>query len=38
MLASEIAKTMETLGWDQDDDIIVEIGGTVVSGIHQGED
>ena len=38
MLASEIAKTMDTLGWDQDDDIIVEIGGTVVSGIHQGED
>ena len=37
MLASEIAKTMDTLGWDQDDDIIVEIGGTVVSGIHQGE-
>jgi len=29
---------MNTLGWDNDDNIVVEIGGTVVSGIHQGED
>jgi len=38
MLASQIAKTMDTLGWDPNDNIVVEIGGTVVSGIHQGED
>tara|TARA_R100001443_G_scaffold89045_1_gene95493 strand:- start:20099 stop:20365 length:267 start_codon:yes stop_codon:yes gene_type:complete len=37
MLASEIAKTMDTLGWDPNDNIVVEIGGTTVSGIHQGE-
>jgi len=29
---------IETLDWKEDDDIVVEIGGTVVSGIHQGED
>ena len=28
----------DRLGWDPNDDIVVEIGGTVVSGIHQGED
>ena len=38
MLASKIAETMNTLGWGNDDDIVVEIGGTAVSGIHQGED
>jgi len=37
MLASQIAKTMDTLGWDPNDNIVVEIGGTTVSGIHQGE-
>ena len=37
MLAYKIAETMSTLGWDHGDNIIVEIGGTVVSGIHQGE-
>ena len=38
MLASKIAETMNTLGWDNDDDIVVEIGGTVVSGIDQPEE
>jgi hypothetical protein len=38
MLASQIAETMNTLGWDQQDNIVVEIGGTQVSGIHQGEE
>ena len=28
---------MNTLGWDNDDNIVVEIGGTVVSGIDQPE-
>ena len=28
----------EKLGWDPEDDIQIEIGGTAVSGIHQGED
>ena len=34
----EFWQTMQTLGWDSNDDIHIEIGGTVVSGIHQGED
>lgn len=29
---------IEVLGWDPDDDVVVEIGGTVVSGIHQPDD
>tara|TARA_B100000902_G_scaffold152112_1_gene148648 strand:+ start:2202 stop:2468 length:267 start_codon:yes stop_codon:yes gene_type:complete len=33
MLASKIAETMTALGWDNDDDIVVEIGGTQVYGI-----
>lgn len=37
MLASKIAETMNTLGWDNDDNIVVEIGGTAVSGIDQPE-
>jgi hypothetical protein len=28
-----------TLGWDvRNDDIVLEVGGTVISGIHQGEE
>ena len=38
MLASKIAETMNTLGWDHGDNIVVEIGGTQVSGIDVGED
>lgn len=38
MLASQIAETIKTLGWDQQDNIVVEIGGTQVSGIYQGEE
>jgi len=34
---SEVQNIIETLGWEDDDDVVVEIGGTVVSGIHQGE-
>ena len=34
---SEVQDIIETLGWDEGDDIVVEIGGTIVSGIHQGE-
>ena len=32
----EINSIIEKLGWEESDDIVVEIGGTVVSGIHQG--
>ena len=35
----ELWNTIATLGWDvRHDDIVIEIGGTVVSGIHQGEE
>ncbi len=34
----EISSIIDKLGWEDSDDIVVEIGGTVVSGIHQGED
>ena len=34
----EISSIIEKLGWEESDDIVVEIGGTVVSGIHQGEE
>ena len=34
----ELWETIDTLGWDvRNDNIVIEIGGTVVSGIHQGE-
>ena len=32
-----INSVVEKLKWEDGDDIVVEIGGTVVSGIHQGE-
>ena len=35
----ELWNTIDTLGWDvRHDNIVIEIGGTVVSGIHQGEE
>jgi hypothetical protein len=34
----DLWQTIQTLGWDTNDDIHIEIGGTVVSGIHQGEE
>ena len=36
-ITEQLSKLIDTLGWEVDDDIVVEIGGTVVSGIHQGE-
>ena len=36
-IMDRIQDFIETLDWNQDDDIVVEIGGTAVSGIHQGE-
>ena len=34
-----LVEAVASLGWDvRNDDIHVEIGGTAVSGIHQGED
>jgi|TARA_R100000027_G_scaffold4713_1_gene3900 hypothetical protein len=35
---NKIAVALEALGWDYNDEIAVEIGGTAVSGIHQGKD
>ena len=36
-IMDRIQDFIETLSWEEGDDIVVEIGGTVVSGIHQGE-
>jgi hypothetical protein len=36
-IIEQINSVVEKLKWEDGDDIIVEIGGTVVSGIHQGE-
>ena len=38
VMLEQISVAIDKLGWDASDDIVVEIGGTVVSGIHQGED
>jgi len=37
-ILGELAIAFEKLGWECGDDVAVEIGGTVISGIHQGED
>ncbi len=37
-LNEQVVEAMYNLGWDETDDIVVEVGGTVVSGIHQRED
>jgi len=37
-ITEQVASIVEKLNWEEGDDIVVEIGGTVVSGIHQGED
>ena len=34
----EISSIIDKLGWEESDDIVVEIGGTQVSGIDVGED
>ena len=36
-VVQQLYDVIAKLGWDCYDDVIVEIGGTVVSGIHQGE-
>lgn len=36
-ITEQLSKLIDTLGWEVDDDVIVEVGGTVVSGIDQGE-
>ena len=34
----EISSIIDKLGWEENDDIVVEIGGTQVSGIDVGEE
>ena len=34
----KVTKVANELGWEEGDEIIVEVGGTVVSGIHQPPD
>ena len=35
-MIDEINSIIEKLEWEDGDDIVVEVGGTIVSGIHQG--
>ena len=37
-VSSEVTDTISKLGWDCYDDVVVEIGGTSVSGIDVGEE
>ena len=37
-VSEKLLEAISKLGWDCYDDVTVEIGGTQVSGIHQGED
>ena len=37
-VVTKLYDVISELGWDCYDDVVVEIGGTVVSGIHQGDD
>jgi hypothetical protein len=37
-IKAKLAEAINTLGWDELDDIVVEIGGTCVSGIDVGEE
>ena len=36
-ITEQLSKLIDTLGWEVKDNIVVEVGGTVISGIHQGE-
>ena len=33
----QVSSLAQKYGWEEGDNIVVEVGGTVVSGIHQGE-
>ena len=37
-VSEKLLEAIATLGWDCYDEVDVEIGGTAVSGIHQGEE
>ena len=37
-ISEKVEQVMELLGWDPEDDIEIDIGGTVVSGIRQPPD
>ena len=34
-ITCKVHDLIRLFGWEEDDDIVVEVGGTVVSGIHQ---
>ncbi len=36
-IVEQLSKLIDTLEWSVEDDVVVEVGGTVVSGINQGE-
>ena len=36
-ISCKISELAEILGWDESDNIVVEVGGTAISGINQAE-
>jgi hypothetical protein len=36
-IVEQLSKLIDTFGWEVDDDIVVEVGGTAISGINQAE-
>ena len=36
-ISIKVTDLAHTLGWSDDDEVVVEVGGTAVSGIHQAE-
>ena len=36
-IVEQLSKLIDTLDWKEEDDIVVEVGGTAISGINQAE-
>ena len=36
-IVEQLSKLIDTFGWKEEDDIVVEVGGTAISGINQAE-
>jgi hypothetical protein len=36
-IVEQLSKLIDTLEWSVEDDVVVEVGGTAISGIHQAD-
>ncbi len=36
-IVEQLSKLIDKFGWEVEDDIVVEVGGTAISGIHQAD-